>query len=150
MSVVVATVSLGPEDTPLLISSDCSEGISWVKMGLPEWTLRYLYAPPSNYVAGDVLLSAVPDSGAVAMTLSVEGSSLSDLEDKKAQVEAALSAWPGLFKVEVTDNTETVTIAGPWTTFPTTCGWGDVLTPLLDHYLVETSFSLPVNPPGAP
>ena len=150
MSDVVVTVTIGPEGSPLSFSSDCSEAISWVKMGLPEWALRYLFAPPSAYVPGDTLLAVVRDSGFVPMTISVEGTSLSDLESKKTQVETALAAWPGVFEVEATDNDETVTIAGPWKTFPVVPGWGDVLPTVLGHYLVETSFSLPVNPPGAP
>lgn len=148
--VPVVTVSVGPEGDPLAISSDCSQAISWVKMGLPEWALRYLWAPPSAYVAGDALLAVVRDSGFVPMTVSVEGTSITDLEAKKAEVETALAAWPGVFEAEAVTDDETVTIAGPWETFPVVPGWGDVLPTVLGHHLVETSFLLPVNPPGAP
>lgn len=147
---VNVTVTLGPEDSPLVLTADCGQeaGITWTALGLPEWALRYVYAPPSNYVAGNVLLAAVQDSGVVAMTVSVQATSLSDLEAKKTEVAAALAAWPGEFKAEATDATETVIIAGPWDTFPTVPSWGDVIMPLLDYYYVETTFSLPVNPDG--
>lgn len=152
MSVIDVTVSIGPVATPLVLTADCGQvpGITWTALGLPEWALRYLYAPPSNYVSGDVLLATVRDSGAVVMTVSVQASSLADLETKKGQVETALAAWPGEFKAQATDTSGTVTIAGPWNTFPTIPSWGDVLIPLLDYYYMETTFSLPVNPPGAP
>ncbi len=146
MSVVTVNVTLGPEGDPLVISSDCDDAISWVTMGLPEWEYRYNYAPPSDWVPGNVLLSVVEDSGAVRMVVSVQGSSLADMEAKKSEVKAALAAWPGLFKVEAITTDETVVIAGPWESFPVIPKWGAVLTPLLDHYLVECTFSLPVNP----
>lgn len=149
---VDVTVTLGPTGTPLVLTADCGQaaGITWNTLGLPEWALRSLYAPPSNYVPGDVLLATVRDSGAVVMTVSVQGSSLADMEAKKTQVENALAAWPGEFKAEATDANGTVTIAGPWDTFPTIPSWGDVLIPLINYYYIETTFSLPVNPPGAP
>lgn len=152
MSAVSVTTFIGPEATPLVITDDCGTepGITWSTLGLPEWALRYVYAPSSNYVAGEVLLAAVRDSGAVVMTVAVQGSSLADMEAKKAQVEEALSAWPGSFRAEATDTNGTVIIAGPWDTFPSVPSWGDVTTPLLDFYYIETTFSLPVNPPGAP
>lgn len=146
MSIVAINVTLGPEEDPLVISSDCDDPISWVAMGLPDWEYRYNYAPPSAYVRGNVLLSVVRDAGAVPMTVSIQGSSLSDMETQKAIVEAALAAWPGLFEVEAVTADETVTIAGPWESFPVIPKWGDVLIPLLDYYLVEGTFSLPVNP----
>lgn len=148
---VTVLVTLGPEgEGALEIPSTCDVGISWTKMSLPDWELRNTYAPPSAYVPGNVLLAAVPDSGAIPMTVSVEGTSLDDLEDKKVELETALAAWPGLFKAVATDDTGTVTIAGPWKTFPTIPRWGDVLPTVLGHYLLEATFSLPVNPTGAP
>lgn len=149
---VNVTVTLGPVATPLVLTADCGQqaGITWTTIGLPEWALRYIYAPPSNYQPGNTLLAAVRDSGAVVMTVAVQASSLADMEVKKAQVETALAAWPGSFKAEATDVNGTVTIAGPWDSFPTVAGWGDVLMPLLDYYYVETTISLPVNPPGSP
>lgn len=147
---VTVTVILGPEATPLTIPSTCDEGLSWTKMTLPDWELRYTYAPPSIYVPGNVLLAAVQDSGAIPMIVSVEGTSLSDLEVQKAELEVALLAWPGLFQVDATDDNGTATIAGPWETFPTVPHWGDVLPTVLGHYLMEATFSLPVNPTGAP
>lgn len=147
---VTVTVSIGPEEDPLVLSSECDDGISWTQMGLPEWEFRYTYAPPSAWVSGNVLLAAVRDSGAVPMLVSIQASSLADMEVKKAELETALTAWPGLFKVEATDDTGTVTIAGPWESFPTLPKWGDVLTPLLGYYYVEATFAIPVNPAGAP
>lgn len=151
MSAVDVTVSIGPAETPLVMTGDCGQeaGITWNTLGLPDWAYRYLYAPPSNYVPGDVLLAVVRDSGALVVSVSVQGSSLDDLEAKKSEVEAALSAWPGQFKAEATDINGTTIVAGPWETFPTIPSWGDVLIPLLGYYYVETTFSLPVNPPGA-
>lgn len=148
--VVTIDVTLGTEEDPLVIPSTCDIGISWTKMALPDWEFRYTYAPPSIYVPGNVLMAAVQDSGAVPMTVSVEGSSLADLEVKKAELETALAAWPGSFKVDAMDDNGTVTIAGPWESFPTLPRWGDVLPTVLGHYLLEATFSLPVNPPGAP
>lgn len=148
---VSVTITLGPEgEGSLEIPDTCEAGISWVRMGLPEWQLRYVYAPPSAYVPGNALLAAVRDSGDIILTISVEGTSLADMEAKKAQLEAALMAWPGQFQVDATDQDGTVTIAGPWETFPTLPKWGEVLPTVLGHYLSETTFSLPVNPTGAP
>lgn len=147
---VTVNVILGPAGTPLVIPSTCEVGISWTRMGLPEWQFRYAFAPPSAYVSGNALLAAVRDSGDILMTISVEGTSLADMEAKKTQVETALTAWPGLFRADATDQNGTVTIAGPWETFPTLPKWGEVLPTVLGHYIVETTFSLPVNPAGAP
>lgn len=144
------TVTLGLEEDPLVLPSTCTEDSSWVEMALPDWELRYGYAPPSAWVPGNVLLSAVQDAGAVPMLVSVVGSSLADMESKKTELENALAAWPGLFQVDVTDDSGTVTIAGPWETFPTMAHWGDVLPTVLGYYLMEATFSLPVNPDGAP
>ena len=149
MSNVTVDVTIGPEEDPLVISSDCDDPIAWVAMGLPEWDYRYNYAPPSGYVPGNVLLSIVPDSGAVPMTVSIQGTSLADVETQKALVQTKLAAWPGLFKAEAITAEETVIIAGPWESFPVIPKWGDVLVPLLGHYLVEGTFSLPVNPAGS-
>jgi hypothetical protein len=147
MSIVTVNVSIGPEADPLVISSDCDDAISWTALGLPEWEYRYNYAPPSAYVKGNVLLSLVQDVGAVPMVVSVQGTSLADMEAQKEIVRAKLAAWPGAsFKVEAVTADETVTIAGPWESFPVIPKWGDVLVPLLDHYYVEGTFSLPVNP----
>lgn len=149
--VVTVDVTIGPEgEGALVIPSTCEVGLSWVRMGLPDWELRYTFAPPSNHVPGNILLAAVQDSGAIPMTVSVEGTSLADLNVKKAELEIALAAWPGVFKAEATDDTGTVIIAGPWETFPTIPRWGEVLPTVLGHYLLEATFSLPVNPAGAP
>lgn len=146
MSIVTVNVTVGPEGDPLVISSDCDDAISWVALGLPEWEYRYNFTPPSAYVPGNVLLSLVQDVGAVPMVVSIQGTSLADMEAQKEIVRAKLAAFPGLFKVEAVTADETVTIAGPWESFPVIPKWGDVLTPLLDYYLVEGTFSLPVNP----
>lgn len=148
----LVSVTIGAAGSPLVLTSSCGQdaGITWLTLGTPEWAFRYLYAPSSNYVAGNALLSAVRDSAEVPVTVAVQGASLADVEVKKSQVEAALAAWPGVFKAEATDASGTVTIAGPWSSFPTIPRWGDVVLPLLGYFYVEGTFSLPVNPPGAP
>lgn len=146
----LVTVFVGAEEDPLELPSTCDAGLSWVTLSLPQWGYRYAYAPPSVWVQGNVLLSAVPDSGEVAMVVSVEGTSLADVEDQKAALEAALAAWPGEFKAVATDDNGNTTIAGPWQSFPTIPRWGDVLPTVLGYYLVEATFSIPVNPIGAP
>jgi hypothetical protein len=157
VSEISVTVRVGVGDGALVIPDDCpvEGGIMWTSLGNPEWSLRLATAPPSLYVPGNVLLSAVEDSGEVPMTVLVRGSSLGDLEARKAAVRAALSAWPGgTMQFLATDlgieGSPPVSIGGPWGTFPTVPRWGAVEVNLLRYYSVEGVIAVPVNPEGAP
>lgn len=136
----------------LTLPPECpgTAGAWWNTLALPEWELRYTYAPPSAHVPGNVLLAAVEDSGAVVLGIAVRGTSLASLEAEKASVKAALAAWPGTFTVEADQGDGPVSLAGPWQTFPTVPRWGAVTPQRAGLYVAETVVSIPVNPAGAP
>lgn len=145
-------VKIGDPEDPFIISSTCeSEGVQWTQLVLPDWSLRMGWAPPSNYVSGNVLLSAVEDSGDVAMTVALEAASAAALNLLMSDVKAALAVWYGEFSaISVDDEAVETVIAGPWQSFPTVPRWGDVTALLRGTYYIDGTFSIPVNPVGAP
>lgn len=145
-------VKMGDPEDPYVISSTCeSVGVQWTQLVLPEWTLRMGWAPPSNFVAGNVLLSAVEDSGDVAMVVALEAETADALTALMAEVKAALIVWPGEFSViSVDDNDVETVVAGPWQSFPTVPRWGEITALLHGTYYIDGSFSITVNPAGAP
>lgn len=152
---VSVSITLGAGSSTLVIPDDCPPGeggIQWTTLGEPEWALRYLYAPPSNYVGGSALLAAVPDSGEVPIEVIVRGTSMADLKARKTLLANALAAWPGTFKATATDLSDTpepaLDVAGPWMTFPTLVKWGAVDVNLLGLYVAVGTIGLPVNPEG--
>jgi len=146
------TLYVGDPDTPTEIGEDCDGlGVSWNAMTEPEWEFRYATAPQSAWVPGDVLMSAVLAAGAVPVAVVVRGSSLSDLQTRKAALALALASWPATFEAKADAGAETaVTVMGPWEAFPTTPRWGDVQVDLLGRYAALGTFAVPVNPVGAP
>lgn len=147
------TLVIGPPGDPFEIPPECppdAGGIAWNAVADPEWEVRYTYAPPSQWVPGQMLLGAVTDAGSVPVSVIVRGTSLADLEARKAALSDALAAWPGEYKAEATLGAETVTVSGPWPTFPTVVRWGEMRVGILGRCVVEGLFALPVNPVGAP
>lgn len=136
----------------LEIGPDCPEerGAWWSSLQMPDWAYRYTYAPPSAYVPGNVLMSAVIDAGAVTMRVAVKGTTIADLEAEKAKVNAACAAWPGLIIVTADTGDGPSTIGGPWQSFPTVPSWGPTTPQMLGLLVAEATISLPVNPAGAP
>lgn len=144
-------VAIGDPEDPFVITSSCEgAGVQWNQLVLPEWSLRTVYAPPSAWVPGNVMLSAVEDSGEVAMVVSVEGTSAAELETFKASLKTALAVWPGQVTVTLVEDTGSTIIGGPWQSFPTVPRWGEVTALLHGEYLLDGLFSIPVNPAGAP
>jgi len=131
---------------------DADTGLWWSEMQFPEWNLRYGYAPPSDLLPGNVLLSAVEDSGAIPMLVVAQGVSLADLEAQKALLRTALGKWTGTITVLADPgdpNDSDTVIGGPWTTLPTVPQWSDGPNPLkLEHLFAEAIFSIPVQPLG--
>jgi hypothetical protein len=151
---ITVNLSWGTGETAgeLVLPPECpgAGGAWWNTLALPEWELRYTYAPPSEFVPGNVLLGAVEDSGAVVLGIAVRGTSLADLEARKVTIREALSAWPGEFLATADEGDGPVTIGGPWQTFPTLPRWGTVTPQRAGLYVAETTVSIPVNPAGAP
>lgn len=144
-------VAIGDPEAPFIISSECgSTGISWTSLALPEWSLRTVFAPPSAWVPGNVMLSAVEDSGEMAMVVTIEEASAADLEVTKAALKTALGVWPGEVTVTLIEDAGSTVIAGPWQSFPTVPRWGELTALLHGTYLIDGLFSIPVNPAGAP
>lgn len=147
MTVANVEVSIGDAEDPLVITSQCEElGIQWTDLSLPEWSLRMLYAPPSGYIAGNVLLSAVEDAGDLALAISVQGSSIADLQSRKNTLRNALAVWPGEVTIRLVEDSGTSIIAGPWQSFPTVPRWGEVTALLSGIYYQDATVSIPVNP----
>lgn len=144
-------VAIGNPEDPFVIGSACEgEGIQWTQLVLPEWSLRMRYAPPSDWIPGNVLLAAVEDSGEMAMVVTLEAASIAALEALKASLKAALVVWPGQVTVTLVEDAGSTVIEGPWQSFPTLPRWGEVTALLHGTYLIDGMFSIPVNPSGAP
>lgn len=144
-------VYVGDPLDPLIIGYECVRpGLFWNELVLPEWEYRYNYAPPSAWVPGNVLLSAVEESSTVTMKVVAMGATLADLEVQKARLGAALAFRRGEFKAVATDGLGPVNVGGPWPTIPTKPRWGGVTPTSLRMFYAEADFAVPVNPEGAP
>lgn len=145
-------LTYGPDS--FVIGEDClASGLFWTELALPDWELRYSYAPPSAYVPGNVLLAAVPESSAMAMRVVARGSSVADLKVQQTILTLFLSRFNATVSVVTYDHaneSDATTIGGPWPIQPTIPQWGAVSPVLMGLYVSEATFSIPVNPYGAP
>lgn len=145
------TVYLGDPGAPLVLEDGCDgPGIFWSFMTEPEWDLRTVTAPPSQWVPGNLLLAAVQESATVPMAVTIIGTDLEDLKSRKVALDTALQAWPAYFRADVVTEAGASIVMGPWDAFPTRPRWGDVSVDLYGMYAQIGSFSVPVNPTGSP
>jgi hypothetical protein len=148
------TVTLSGSPSPLVMGGAAVDvGTWWNALTLPAWAMRYDYAPPSTLIPGQILLGAVPDASAVALGVVVRGSSLTDVEVRKAQLESYLAQWHYTITVTATPDepgADPVVVGGPWQAQPTIpVWWPQGITPLAVGTLaVVGTVSIPVNPAG--
>lgn len=144
-------ISIGDPVDPLVITSVKSESsIQWAELVLPEWSFRMVYAAPTGFVPGNVLLSAVEDSADLALLVNLQAASASGLEAQKALLKNALAVWPGEVTLTLVEDGGDTIIGGPWQSFPTAPRWGSVRALLSGDYFQDALVSIPVNPAGAP
>ena len=143
----VIVVTLAGSGADLALPPECpgDEGLWWNALALPDWGMRYTYAPPSQWVPGAVLLAAVPDASAVPITVAARSTSVAGLEVQKARLEAALRRWSYTVSIDV-DGTS----LGSWEALPCIPSWGAVTPQRAGLFVAEASVSIPVNPAGAP
>lgn len=145
-------VTLSTADEPLVIGADCVEsGLWWNVLTLPQWAMRYEYAPPSRFLPGQALLSAVPDAAAVAITVVARGADLDAVETQKALLAAVVGQWRYTITIDATLDGGTPTTLGSWDAKPTVPVWGPDVDPDIVGLLVALGTVLiPVNPAGSP
>lgn len=114
------------------------DGIEW-----PRFDTRRTYAPPSEFVAGRVLLSAVPDVGAMTTTIYARGTDAATLKAAKAELEAAVSQFS--YTLTLTENGQSWT----WTAQPELPSWGQVDTGMVRAFMAKATVVIPLNPEGS-
>lgn len=142
------TVTLTWDDGELVLTPDCpddGEGLWWATLLLPAFAYRYTQAPPSAWVPGNVLLSAVADSSVLTLGVGVVAGDTTNLEAQKALLVDALGQWP--YTVTVDQGGVTV---GTWRADPTIPQWGALAQQDAGLFAAEAAVSIPVNPTGAP
>lgn len=150
---ISVSIYYGPEEGDVLvIPPTCPEGESglwWNALQLPDWGVRYTYAPPSAWVPGQVLLGAVGEAAAIPLRVAVRGTDGDDLEAQKAVLAAALFTYAAVIGIDA-DYDGDVTNIGLYRMDPVIPGWGPVTPQRAGMLAVETSLSIPVQPTGAP
>lgn len=143
----IITVTLTWDGGELALTPDCpaGEGLWWNALVLPPFAMRYTQAPPSAWVPGNVLLSAVPDSAPLTLGVGVKGDDVAGLEAQKAVLVDALGQWP--YVVTITEGAATL---GAWRADPTVPQWGALTQQDAGLFAVEAAVSIPLNPTGAP
>jgi hypothetical protein len=150
---VTLTITLSATPDDLILTPDCVDvGLFWEVLTLPQWAMRYEYAPPSQFLPGQMPLSAVQDAGAVAAVVVAKGDSLAAVEAQKATLAAVLAQWRyNLTVTAVPDTGPPQIIAGPWRAMPTVPVFGQPVThEEVSLLIAAATVSIPVNPPGAP
>lgn len=110
---------------------------------LPTFPFRYDYAPDSDYLPGKDTLGAIQDQGTLPVVVHAFGTSLADLVDAKAELEAAI-AQPDYTVSATIDGTA----LGTWDAFPISPSWGDDLdSGLAAQFEARTSLQFLLNPP---
>jgi hypothetical protein len=146
------TLAITTAGSPLEVGPDCPDGTGtwWTAITLPAWAYRNEYAPPSPWLPGQVLLSAVPDQSSLAVAVGAKASTLTALQAQKAALDDALAQWRYTVTLTAVSGLETVTI-GSWLAQPCAVVWGDLDTqPWGQEYVAVGSAAIPVNPPGSP
>lgn len=148
---ITITLSTGAE--PLVIGPDCVDtGIWWNALSLPAWAMRYEYAPPSQFLPGQMLLSAIPEAGAVTVAVVARGADLDAVETQKALLASVLAQWRYTITVAATPDGGSPTVLGDtYDAKPTIPIWGQPVDTAEAGMLVAVgTASIPVNPPGSP
>ena len=152
--VVTVTLTWGEDPgASLVLPPACEDpsGLWWNALALPDWSMRYSYAPPSAWVSGSMLLSAVPDASSVPLVVAARGTDLADLEVQKASLAAALAQWS--YTVDVVADPgggDPLVSLGQYAGQPTIPRWGAVTPQRARLYVAEAQVLIPVNPAGAP
>lgn len=110
---------------------------------LPDFSMRTVYAPPSNQVAGQVLLGAVLDSAAFGATVMVHGATPAALGVLKATLQAAVSQFSYTVTLDQDGTSQT------WQGDATWPAWGTLEWNLSSRNWARAGLSIPVNPTGA-
>jgi hypothetical protein len=153
--VITVSIYYGPDEEDLLVippTCDDDEGLWWNSLALPDWGVRYNYAPPSIWVPGSIMLGAVADSSTLALRVVARGSDADGLETQKALLASRLFTGAMVVGIDADYGTVTpaVTNLGLWRARPVIPSWGPVTPQRAGMLFAETTLSIPVEPPGAP
>lgn len=110
----------------------------------PNFTRRMTYAPDSAWIPGRLLLGTVMDGTTVPLVVHVRANTTSELETRKAALEAAFGQFSYEIEIEIGG-----VIVGTYPADSTTVWWG-----VVDHGLAVDgraigTVQIPVNPPTA-
>lgn len=110
---------------------------------LPDFAMRYTYAPPSQWTPGQVLLGAVLDSASLGLSVMVRATSDVELATLKAELETAVSQFS--YTVSLVQGAVTQT----WNADATWPAWGPLTFAMASSHMAQAGLSIPVNPIGA-
>ncbi len=143
-SLTVDRSSLGLDDLVLTNNPFDDSPYTYPEDGLaePNFNMRLLYAPDSQWIPGRLLLGSVADGATVPLIVHVAADDTAQLKARKAALEAAF----GQFSYTVTITVDDVEL-GTYPADATTVWWG-----VVDHGLAVASMAIgtvqiPVNPP---
>lgn len=126
----------------LVIGPDCDDsGWWWTSLAFPAFDYRYETAPPSAWMGGDTLLSAVPAASTLPIGLAIHEANLVSLEVAKLQLTAAFKQLDLTITLMV-DSTP----VGIYPAFPSLIQWGQITPALYGLNVYEGSVVVPVNP----
>lgn len=109
---------------------------------LPDFAMRSVYAPPSAWTPGQLLLAATLDSASLGLSVMVRASSDATLATLKSELETAVSQFS--YTVTLTQGAAVQS----WSADATWPAWGPLDFGLASNYMAQAGLSIPVNPIG--
>lgn len=130
----------GPD---FVASNDSSTAYVIPELGMawPDFDVRLTYAPDSDDVAGSTPLAATLGVGSLPLTITVKGTSTTDLQTKRRALEAAFSQFTYTVTIEVDSQTEVYDAFYAWPK------WGAIDSGQAKQFLAVATLTVPVNPP---
>jgi hypothetical protein len=145
LSVTFDRTSLGLE--PLVITGDPGAGdlhLMENDCGWPTFTMRRTYAPTSENIGGEQLLSAVPAEGQFPLGVRAMGATFADVKAAMDELTAATTQFPSYVLTLVVDG---VTI-GAYNARPEFPNWAALRSGNVRAKLNEATITIPINPPA--
>lgn len=143
-----------PEDPETTLSyeipPECDDsGVWWNELIYPDFDLSYEYAPKSQWISGDVLLSVSGTAAPLTLTVAARGTSVTDLEAHKALLTAALTAeWVTVTILShVAGDTPEDVVLGRYPAQPALPKWGQITPQMYGLLAAEGGVLIPCNPP---
>jgi hypothetical protein len=148
VAIVLTFTDTDDEAAEVTVPPDCTGDEEtpwwWNSLSWPFFDYRYGYAPPSAWLPGNVLLSAVPGESSIPISLVVStpaADGQAGLASARQALEAAFTA--GDLTLQFLMDAD---VAGEWQADPAVINWGPVSVLTLGMFTQEGAVVVPVNP----